>query len=327
MVEMRALISRDGYFNPVEAYYNQFNHDRTASNEYIEVPPSMTTRVRLRSVSDLFAAIRRFGMRGEKSFIIGTHGNPNGLPIRIRQGNPVTLNAPIMQDMSRALAGSDRAREDLLNMISLPGNSRVFRNAAELDSMLGDIRTIRGFRLDTLEFRGCNIGAGPALRALHKLLGARITDGPRVQFFWSTLPTAGIGNLNSRQFANRLSTMGPDRRVFTDTECYRAGDLAPADDPHADTPAVVIGIQGQGIRLNARSRDVLAGFAQAYLQNPVLWVIGERPPGGGYRPGNRISIIGFLTPTGRLPFVIPGDGFTYTDFISREINPVPINLP
>ena len=326
MVEMRALIDRSGYFNPVENYYNQFSYDLTASHEKIVIPPAQTMRIRTRSIQDLIDALKRYGLRGEKSFLIGTHGNPNGLPLRIRPGNPVTFNADIILDICRALENNEQARDDLLNMTSLAGGGKVFPNAARLDALLDDIRMIRGFRLDTLEFRGCNIGAGPALRALHKLFGARITDGPRVRFFWTTMATNRIRNIDDATFTQRMASLGPDQRVFTDVDCYRGSTLSGGAGPAM--PAVGIGLTGpHTIRLEARSRDMLKGFAEAQLQDPILFALGQNPAGGGYRPGGRISIIGFLTPNAQQPYVIVGDGFGYTNFIKREINPVPVNLP
>lgn len=327
MVEARALIDRSNYFNPVEAYYEQFSYDLTASNERIDVPPSKIHRIGVRSVQDLLDALVRFGRRGEKNFLIATHGNPNGLPLRLRSGNPVTFNADIMDDMARAIAGAGSARSDLLDMQSLAGQ-KVFQNAAQLDRILDAIRTIRGFQLGLLEFRGCNIGAGPALPALHRLFGAYLTDGPTVQFFWSNLSTSNIRTVSDAHFQTWLSALGPGRRVFTDIDCYRAGDLSgTATSGSAGVPAVALGVSGQNIRINARSRDMVKGFSQSYLQNPILFALGEEPAGGGYRPGGRLAITGFLTPTGPRPFVIVGDSFGYTDFIARQITPAPLVIP
>ena len=165
MVEMRALIDSNRYFDRVENYYSQFSFDLTASNENILIPPRKIDRISTRSIIHLLNALKRFGERGEKNFLIATHGNPNGLPIRIRQNNPVTLNADIIQDMCLALADDANARTGLLNMTS-PSGQQVFQNAGQLDEILNVVRQIRRFRFETLEFRGCNIGAGPALAAV-----------------------------------------------------------------------------------------------------------------------------------------------------------------
>lgn len=315
MVEMRALIAQDRYFDPIAENYATFSHDRTASNEYILIEPARIHRIPVTSIDGVLDALINFGQRGDKDFVIATHGNPNGLPLRIRAGSPVTMNHDIMDDFSAALDGNARAREGLANMVA-QGGGRVFQNAQQLDQLMGKLRQVRDLRFGQLEFRGCNIGAGPALKAIHRLFGAHITDGPTVQFMWSSLATATLRNLSDQRFRAEMQRLGPQRREFTLSQIYRAGVGA---DP--DQVAVGIGINQNAIRFVARSWDMVRGFSESYLQNPILFALDQPPPGGGYRPGRRLPIIAFLTPNGNLPFVIPGDSFDYTARIAREIVP------
>jgi hypothetical protein len=311
---MRALIAEDRYFDRVEAFYATFSHDLTASNETILVEPQKINRVSVRSIDGILDALINFGRRGEKDFLIATHGNPQGLPIPLRAGSPVTMNHDIMDDLAAALGGSAAKRSALLSMVALGGGGQVFRNEGQLDALLAKLRAVRQQQIEHLEFRGCNIGAGPALRSVHRLLGARITDAPTVQFMWTSLSTAHIRTVSAAQFRADLRPLGPDRREFTASEIYRASAGA---DP--DEVMVAIGITATTIRIAARSRDMVLGFAQSYLQDPILFALDQRPPGGGYRPGGRLPMVAFKTTSGRLPFVLPGDGFGYTDFLARQI--------
>jgi hypothetical protein len=196
------------------------------------------------------------------------------------------------------------------------GGVNVFQNEQQLDNLLGLIVSVQQLRLEHLEFRGCNIGAGPALRSLHRLFGARLTAGPTVQFMWIRLSTATQRRKSESEFARRLANLPPDRRTFTRTDCYRAGSLADADET-----VVAFGIAGNSVQLIARSPDMIKGWTQAYLQNSILFAMNQEPRGGGYRPRGYLPFVAFLTPNGRKPFVVPGDMFEYTAYLAYEMQP------
>jgi len=316
MVAMRALIDDRQYFNRIEYYYQMFSHDRTYYNEDIEIEPSKISRISTTAISALLQALIQYGQRGEKSFIIATHGNPNGLPIRIRRQNAATLNADVMDALVEAMSSNPtvRTRGRDFAMTYQANGATVFQNQQQLDEILNLSRSVRQLRLEHLEFRGCNIGAGPALRSLHQLLGSRVTAGPTVQFMWTRLSTASYRSIIADQFARQVARLPPERRTFTDVDCYRAGDLG-----NTGEDVLAIGLSGDTIQLVVRSRDMIKGWSQAYLQNNILFAVGREPAGGGYRPGGYLPFVGFLTPNGRYPFVVPGDSFEYTACLAYEM--------
>lgn len=316
MIEMRALIDSRQYFDRIMYCYRMFSYDRSYNGDNILIEPARINRISTQSISGLLQALVQYGQQGERSFLIATHGNPNGLPIRIRPNNAATLNSDFMDELGRALSANAATRQagrDFAMSYEANG-AAVFGNEQQLDTLLGLIRSVRQLRLERLEFRGCNIGAGPALRSLHQLLGAEITAGPTVQFMWARLSTASVRTISAQQFAQQLATLPPDRRTFIRVDCY--GGSSPDNDI-----VVALGITGNNIRLIARDRAALKGWTQAYLQEATLFALGREPAGGGYQPGGYLPIVGLLTPTGPYPFVVPGDAFRYTDWLAYEMQP------
>jgi hypothetical protein len=316
MIEMRALIDNRQYFDRIMYYYRMFSYDCSYNGDNILIEPARITRISTQSIAGLLEKLVQYGQQGERSFIIATHGNPNGLPIRIRPNNAATLNSDFMNALGQALSANAATRQAGRDFaLSYEANgAAVFGNEQQLDTLLGLIRNVRHLRLERLEFRGCNIGAGSALRALHQLLGAEITAGPTVQFMWARLSTASSRTISAQEFAAQLATLPPDRRTFTRVDCY--GGSSPDNDI-----VVALGITGNNIRLIARDRASIKGWTQAYLQQSTLFALGQEPPGGGYHPGGYLPIVGFLTPNGPYPFVVPGDVFRYTDYLAYEMQP------
>ncbi len=320
MVNMRALIDNRPYFDRIMHFYRMFSYDKAYNWDNILIEPRKITRISTSSISSLLQALLRYGQEGEKNFLIATHGNPHGLPIRVRAGNPATLNSDLMDALSRALSDTQSSRQDGRDYaMSYQANGHnVFNNQQQLDDLLGVIRRVRQLQLERVEFRGCNIGAGPALRSLHRLLGIRITAAPTVQFMWSRLPTGSFHNISADQFSQQLGNLPASRKTYTNVDCYRASS-------QGDEVVVALAMAGNTIRLIARNRDMIKGFTQSYLQRPTLFAMGQEPAGGGYRPGGYLPIIGFLTPNAAYPFVLPGE-LDYTDYLNYEIEP-PRHLP
>jgi hypothetical protein len=323
MVNMRAFIDNRRYFDRIEYYYRMFSYDLTYYTDNILIEPRKITRISTQSISGLLQALLQYGRREERHFLIATHGNPNGLPIRIRANNTATMNSDLMNQLNRALSGNAAARQAGRDfaMSYEAGGVRVFQNAQQLDDLLGLIRSVRQLQLEHLEFRGCNIGAGPALRSVHELLGARLTAAPTVQFMWARLSTAHHRTISADRFARELATLPPVRRTFNRVDCYRAG--SPGNDQDI---VVAFGMTGDTLRLIARDTDMIKGWTQAYLQQPTLFAANQNPPGGGYRPRGPLPIVGFLTPNGRNPFVVPGDAFQYTEYLAYQMQP-PQRIP
>jgi hypothetical protein len=318
MVNMRALIDDRRYFDRIQYYYRMFSYDLTYYTDEILIEPAKITRISTRSISALLQALLQHGQRGERHFLIATHGNPNGLPIRIRPDNAATMNSDVMDDLNKALSGNAATRQaGRLGAMGYEANGvRVFQNEQQLDDLLGWLRRVRQLQLEHLEFRGCNIGAGPALRSVHNLLGAKLTAAPTVQFMWARISTATYRPISADQFAQQQARLSPNRRTFTRVDCYRAS--SPGNDQDV---VVALGLEGDTLRLIARDTDMIKGWTQAYLQESTLFAVGQEPPGGGYRPGGYLPMVGFLTPNGQYPFVVPGDSFDYTQHLACEMQP------
>lgn len=318
MIDMRALIDGRRYFNPTAAYYRMFSWDLSYYGENIIIEPQKVDRVTFNSIADLLRVLRRFGRRGENRFLIVSHGNPDGLPIRIVPNNAATMNTEFMNNLTSALGGNAAGRRDALSHEDDRGRS-VFQNERKLDELLDLIRDVRQLQIEHIEFRGCNIGAGTALRAVHRLFGARLTAAPRVQFIWSRLRTAGVRG-TSDWLRNQISQLPAVRRLFTWADCLRSPEGSASD-----TEVVfALAATGQGnnsrFQLLASSTDVIRGWTQSYLQPLTNFAAGRVPLGGGYQPGGFLPIISFSTPNNtEYPFVFPGDAFRYTEQIAYEM--------
>lgn len=318
MIDMRALIDSRRYFGPAAAYYRMFSWDVSYYGENIIIEPRKVTRVTFNSIADLLRALRGFGRDGENRFLIVSHGNPDGLPIRIVPNNSATMNADIMNNLNSALGGNAAGRRDALSYADNRGNS-VFQNERRLDDLLDLIRDVRQLQIEHIEFRGCNIGAGPALRAVHNLLGARLTAAPRVRFIWSRLATARVRGTPD-WLRNQIRQLPPVRRLFTWIDCLRSPGGSLADTEVAFALAVNNQGNNPSFQLLASNTEVIQGWTQSYLQPLINFAAGQVPPGGGYRLGGFLPIIAFSTPNNaEYPFVFPGDAFRYTEQIAYEI--------
>jgi hypothetical protein len=318
---MRALVDANPYFNRIEAFYRMFSFDTDYTGQGILVEPANIDRFSTAHVGPLLDMLIRFGRRNERDFLICTHGNPQGLPLRIRGATAATMNHDFMDALSEALSptAADRRRGREFAMSYGTDAGRAFSSEDQLDAMLDKIRTIRGFKFEHLEFRGCNIGAGPALAAVHKLLGARITAAPTVQFIWALLPTTNQPTTVAR-FEEIRSRLPADRREFTRGESY--GSMNPGSAERPEDIVVAFGLSGDSLQLVARSGALLQRWTQAFLQDPILFAVDRNPPGGGFRIGGNLPLVGFLTPRHSKPFVFPGDS-DYSNFLDFRLEPAP----
>lgn len=250
--------------------------------------------------------------------MIVTHGNQNGLPIRINPANPATLQHTIMDALSDCLSDDPVARASGRQsaMLYQAGGQRAFPNAAALNALLGKVRQVRQLRLRHLEFRGCNLGAGQGLRAIHKLLGAHYTAAPTVRHVAYCFPTARQGTVSEARFLAAVRRLPPTRRTFSRAQCFGGGSHGSGADI-----VVAVSIARNRISLLARDPSSLMGWTQAFLQDLTLYAMGQRPPGGGYRAGGPLPVFTLETPLHTKPFVLPGDS-DYSNFLAAEQVPV-----
>ncbi len=315
---MRALIDSAAYFDYVRDYYRMFSFDTDFSGASILIEPAKIVRFSTRSIDLLLRELIRHGGNQEKDFVIVTHGNQNGLPIRIRSTNPATLQHTIMDALSDCLSNQPVARASGRQSALLyqGGGHRVFTNAAELDALLALVRQVRQLRMRHLEFRGCNLGAGPGLRAIHKLLGARYTAAPTVRHVAYRFATARQGAVSAERFLAAMRRLPAPRRTFTRAECFGGGSQGNGNDI-----VVAVSITNNQLHLLARDRASLMGWTQSFLQDLTLFAIGRRPSGGGYHAGGPLPVFTLETPRHTKPFVLPGD-FDWANFLTAERVPV-----
>lgn len=319
MISMRALIDARRSFDRVEAFYRMFSFDLTYYGDNIVIEPRRITRVQYSSIASMLNALIRFSRQGENRFLIISHGNPQGLPIRIVPNNAATMGAELMNRMSGALDGRDSDREWAMSYADNSGR-HVFRDERQLDDLLDLIRNVRRQRIEHIEFRGCNIGAGPALQAVHRLFGSRLTAAPTVQFLWSRLSTAHVRG-TPQWLREHIAQMPAVRRQFNWIDCLRSPQNIADNEQAVFALAVARDGDNEGFRLLALNSDVIKGWTQSYLQPLVLFAAGQEPAGGGYRRGGFLPLIGFSTPRDRhYPFVFPGDGSYYTNYLQYEID-------
>ncbi len=166
-----------------------------------------------------------------------------------------------MNNLNNALEGNAGGRRDAM---SYADNSvvRVFQNEHRLDELLGLIRDVRQLQIEHIEFRGCNIVAGPALSAVHHLLGARLTAAPRVRFICNLLSTAGVQDTPD-WLHNQISQLPPVRRLFTYVDCLRSPEGSLPDTEVAFALAVTNQGNNQSFQLFASNTDVIQGWTQS----------------------------------------------------------------
>ena len=302
----------------VRAYYRMFSGDNAWTGR-LSIPPANIVTGRFQTFEGWLNTIHRQAAAGEREFLLAHHGNPKGIPLPLVRGTNVTANHGILDDLRQAVGGDANARSDLLNMRSAGGGQRVFRYEIDLDRLLQAIRNVRALKLRSLHFRSCNIGAGPALAAIHKLLNVGHTEAPRVLFLWARIPTRGIRRPSTEHLQQAIRQLPYPRRVFTRRDCLLPSTTATANDP-AMAVGVVVGSNNRpgSLRIEALDNAAIEGWTNCYLSSVVNWACNITPAGGGYRHGVRLPIIGLFDPSSRFPVLFPGDGFTYLNAIATE---------
>jgi hypothetical protein len=324
---MLAIIQRG--LEPVANYYRQFSTDCSWAGDFV-IGPQEITQGHYASFDQLLQLILNMIDQGAKELLIANHGHPDGIPLHVVPGTQLTANADILDELRQAADGDSDSRDGLLNTLD-DRNIKVFRNAQQLDDLLDIIRRIRQAGLQRLELRSCNVGAGTALKAIHRLLNSKYTVAPKVFFVWSLhgFRTASIrwngGAADSARatastnFQARVNTMGFPQRLFTDDDCMMFDSAIPTSDIALALSATVQpnGRPGQ-VHLEAISQDAVLGWTKRYLEDSQYFPTGQRPAGGGYQRGGLLWLVGLWNPDGPKPIVFPGDGFDYLQLLAVE---------
>lgn len=302
-------IIQSGLANVAE-YYRTFSYD-IAWNDTILIEPQAVHSVAFTTFGGLLDAIVARAAGGERDFLLGHHGNPMGLPLPLHRNTGVTANHDLLDDLVSVIGGSSSKRSDMLNYVDTH-NRKIFSTERELDDLLGKLRAVRALGIRNLHFRACNLGAGPALAAIHRAFGCNHTEGPNVFFVWSNIATGNV-HATDAQMRQQITRLGFPQRIYSRVDCLISRTGTDGNDP-AVAMAVTVRPDGRADRLDFRAlgAEAIEGWSNSYLYSTAYWACGSRPPGGGYRRGGRLPIIGLLnanqTP---FPVLFPGDSFDY----------------
>jgi hypothetical protein len=320
MPSLIALI--DANFAEMIAFYKMFSADDTWAG-HIEIPPRDVHAIQLTSFEALVTQLRDYLQRGNREFLVGMHGYTDSLPYPITAGTGVSPDVEFMNLLRRAADGDDGAKEKMLTWQDDKKKS-VFPTGARADRLINVVRDIRRIRIDHLEIRGCNIGAGGALKAVHDCLNSRHTVAPNVTFISGLMRTAAIRTNTQAALEKQTAELGTPKRTFSRTECA----LPASNQVGPDDLALAIRMTEVSVRphrfsfgISALSQAAVLGWTQNYCENSYYFFVGKKPPGGGYKTGANLPLIGMWTPQGKLPFLFPGDGVEYLSVLVVENTP------
>lgn len=313
MDSLVAIIDQD--FGDMIGYYRRFSCDDSFDGPFM-VQPRDVIPLRLTSIESLFDAMWREIQRGRTKILIGMHGAPEQLPYDITNGSHAAADVEFFQLLKRAVDNDSSSRDTLKGWQNMR-NQSVFRNEAHLDRVINLARNIRNARIDRIEFRGCNIGAGGCLTAIHECLNAKTTAAPRVDIVSGRIRPI-VRRRTSQEIQDYFPTLGSTSRIFSRADCFMAFSNRFAGTDAALTMAwyETDPVRHRfDFRFMALGDDAFLGWTRAFLDPALNAITGHLPPGGGYRAGAPTPLIGFWTPDKRVPFVFPGEGLAYTQFI------------
>jgi hypothetical protein len=329
MINMFTLIMSPG-FDFAAKFYETFSTDVSYCGDQILVEKKRISRVVMTSLADLLKALKANIANGERRFLIACHGSPEGLLIHVADGHTTTLTGEMLDRVLSAADNENGARSTLLRTTDKSGR-KLFPKESQADDLLKLIRDVRAGKIELIEFRCCNLGAGDGLNKIHKLFGSKITAAPKVKYVWLEATFSGSSikppstsaqwDAERKHDTKRIAALPPNRRTFTYDDC-----LMPAS-AFAKGTEVIAGLsvtkEGALNRYDLNGYfpnwKAVKGWTQSFLENSYYYPTGKTPPGGGFTSGGTLYIIGFYTPTGLVPMVFPGDGFSYTDQIDYKM--------
>lgn len=328
MVNMRALIMSPG-FDFAATFYQTFSTDVTYYNDQILVEGKKISRVAMNSVADLLKALKDRLADGEKHFLIACHGNPEGLLLKAAPGHAPTLTGEMLDRILDAADGKAGARDKLIKTTDA-ANKKLFTKESQVDDLLTLIKDVRAGKIEHVEFRCCNLGAGDGLAKIHKLFGSRLTAAPKVKYVWLEGTFSGRAKPPKTQTEwdaqikhndKQIASLPPNARTFTRDDCIMsASSFATGTEVVAGLAVTKEGTLNR-YHLTGYFQDweAVKGWTQVYLEASYYYPFGRTPPGGGFSTGGKLYIIGFYTPSSTLPFVFPGDSFNFTEHIAYQI--------
>jgi hypothetical protein len=185
----QALVVLDGQIaKAAMTHYRQFQAERTVAAGAMAV----TTVTQVSPVTFdalLDAIITAFPSNTDKSFVLCSHGNKEGLTMPLLLNSAFKANTQTLRFLLQPNATSTR-------LVAPPHVQAP--SAADIASLVGKMQQVQQLGIGSVEFRGCNLGADMAnLEAMRDFLNCTTVSGPDVKSSW------GIGApkiLTSKQF-------------------------------------------------------------------------------------------------------------------------------
>ena len=317
MPNLVALI--DSNFTNMLAYYRMFSCDETWAG-HIEIQPRDVHAISLSSFEALLTHIRDHLLRGKRGFLIGMHGHADSLPYPVIEGTGVSPDVQFMNLLQRAAAGGADAKAEMLTWTDSK-NRKIFPSGTRADKLIQLVSQIRMNRIDHLEIRGCNIGAGGALKAFHECLNSRHTVAPTVTFVSGITGTAGIRTISQTGLKSQIDQLPAPKRTFSRTDCLLPASTQAGSDESAlglQINEVSLKPHRFSIGIRALNQDAVQGWSKVFFENSYYFVTGRTTAGGGFRRGGNLPMIGMWTSQGKQPFLFPGDGFDYLNTLAVE---------
>ncbi len=166
--------------NGLKAYFKKFGR----------LPPkdlaikTVTTLTGAESFETLLKAVKK---SKETSFLVYAHGQSDGsglfLRLALRRGAPTGVSTTAnMLDLLMRLDGRDKPASDReLGTLGI--------NKVEAENLIGLRRDIRAKKIDTLEFRGCNLGRNlNSVQKFKEFFGAKTFGAPDLYSFFGVSP-------------------------------------------------------------------------------------------------------------------------------------------
>ena len=300
----------------VVEYYRTYSTDACWMGDLVFHPSDVVTAP-IASFEELLRAMGKYIDRGEKDFILVTHGSETELVIPIVTGSAFPTTHEILNQLRDYAAGRNKMKESLHSPQWQVGgrNVRAFADQKQLDRLADAIRKVRDAHLAQVHFRACNVGAGLALEALAGVLGARHTSGPNSWYllYWRSTGSLPAHTDDSR-FADRVGHLAYPRRIYSRDDCLMPFKSGASGDGPALALSKFYGGDGRpNIRVvDAISQQAIEGWTRSFFENSQYYPFGGQAPGLGYKRGHKLVVFGISeeNSSGK-PVVFPGDGFDY----------------
>jgi hypothetical protein len=185
----RAFVAMDGAIGDAAvAHYQRFAAERQIAAGAVQV--TTVTRVSPVSLDSLLNAIIAAGPDGmDKSFVLAAHGNTEGLTMPVVGESKFKANTQTLRFLVQPNV--------LTQKLTAPHGVKA-PSADEISALVGKMQTIQKLKFESVEFRGCAIGADMVnLEALRDFLACTSVSGLDVK---SSFAQTRLNLLSAQQF-------------------------------------------------------------------------------------------------------------------------------